>query len=155
MEEVVVFMNCLNIGALTRLSEQAGDNLWKTTSTSNLVLANGQFEPEFPVTAGKWYRFRFVFAAIEQLLRLSPVSTDGGSCVLQLVAKDGVYLATYPRLVNRIDFGPGNRADVAIKCDCTDAAACNVAFVSIQDGDVHGGTAFTLTVSLFLSLVSE
>ena len=39
----------------------------------NVVLVNGMTEPEIPLSANKWYRFRMVFAAVKQQGHSAPL----------------------------------------------------------------------------------
>ena len=62
-------------------------------SAPSLLLLNGQLEPRIRVRAGAWQRWRLLHAgSIGQL----DVTSDGGKCEFQLLAKDGVYIADFP-----------------------------------------------------------
>eukprot|EP00971_Amphidinium_carterae_P162856 3228907-Amphidinium_carterae.1 len=74
-----------------------------------------------------------VFAAVEQSLHLAVgESTNGGTCTFNLLAKDGIYLHTFPREVTTIYLYPGARADVAVSCTCT-TYPCQVTLTSSAD----------------------
>ena len=78
-----------------------------------ILLTNGRVNPIVTVVANRWYRIRLVYGAEEQALELGN-SLPG--CELQLLAKDGVYLPTAPRPIKSAFLGPGNRADLLIRC---------------------------------------
>eukprot|EP00656_Telonema_subtile_P050367 TRINITY_DN6501_c0_g2_i1.p1 TRINITY_DN6501_c0_g2~~TRINITY_DN6501_c0_g2_i1.p1 ORF type:complete len:562 (+),score=67.34 TRINITY_DN6501_c0_g2_i1:125-1810(+) len=109
---------------------QLSDNNQYTTNTSagfdpelidNVALLDGRYQPELSVTAGKWYRMRFVHAGPAFFLDLSlPADQsnddDHPRCTMQVLAKDGVYLKHAPREHRRVVLPPGGRADVALMC---------------------------------------
>ena len=43
--------------------------------------------------------------------------SESGNCEFQLLAKDGIFLSDAPRKVPDIILSPGNRADVAVRCN--------------------------------------
>ena len=105
----------------------------------NVVLINGQYQPTISLAANRWYRWRTVFAAVDAVLE--PMLTG---CELKLLAKDGIYLHQAPRDVTLGFLGPGNRADLLVRC----AAAGTYAFMSnairrrqLQRGGGGGGLA--------------
>jgi len=51
------------------------------------------------------------------------------SCELKLLAKDGIYLNTIPRDVSTVYLASGNRADLAVRCECQ-AYPCEVKWIS-------------------------
>eukprot|EP00971_Amphidinium_carterae_P091589 1813377-Amphidinium_carterae.1 len=72
-----------------------------------------------------WHRFRIVFSSVEQGMILQMTqSTGGGKCYLQLLAKDGIYLHSFPRDIEAIHLYAGSRADVAVLCTC-ESFPCN------------------------------
>lgn len=84
------------------------------------LVVNGQWKPKMTIDEGKWHRFRFVFASIEQRVEVFPEGDKFGAayCEFQLLAKDGIYLHDAPRTINRIYLVSGSRADVAVSCTC-------------------------------------
>merc|ERR1711983_436827 len=83
------------------------------TSMYWTILVNMQYIPKITLMAGKWYRMRMVMSSTMD----GVVFTAPSGCDLQLLAKDGVYLQDAPRSIKYVVIAPGNRADVAIKCD--------------------------------------
>jgi len=84
------------------------------------VVVNGQYKPKVTMEEGKWYRFRFIFAAVEQRVEIFQVAEEDNQaqCNLQLLAKDGIYLHEAPRQIGKVFLASGGRADVAVQCRC-------------------------------------
>lgn len=92
-------------------------NFEKTNASSNaedLMLVNMQFMPVVEMEVDKWYRWRMGMSSIEKTLGFI---SDTDACEFQLLAKDGVFLNDAPRAVDMIILSPGNRAEVAVKCN--------------------------------------
>jgi FtsP/CotA-like multicopper oxidase with cupredoxin domain len=146
MPEHIMVLAMLNMPTLMKLLRQGHDQLVQTDDVSNYVYVNGQVEPEKTVGHGQWNRFRLLFAAVQQTIRLVPQSDDA-SCEMQLLAKDGIYLTEFPRTVETISMFPGARSDFAIRCQCHDTSQteCSVRFVSLDpdqaDTEGNAGTA--------------
>lgn len=151
MEERIIFIHCLNLQVLQGLARMAQDQMLQISSGDLLTMVNGQMSqasPTVTLTAGTWYRFRILLVSLGELLRLQPVSTDGGACEMQLLAKDGVYLEVTPRAVAQLEMGPGNRADVAVRCTCSGAGGCSANFQSLSTGNdgVFSGSVFHVAI---------
>lgn len=73
-----------------------------------------QTSPVMDIVAGQWYRWRICYSS---LLTTAEFTLSDSSCEMQLLAKDGAYLPTFPRLVQHLPLYPGARADVAVRCD--------------------------------------
>eukprot|EP00931_Biecheleriopsis_adriatica_P055184 TRINITY_DN3256_c0_g1_i5.p1 TRINITY_DN3256_c0_g1~~TRINITY_DN3256_c0_g1_i5.p1 ORF type:complete len:635 (+),score=115.07 TRINITY_DN3256_c0_g1_i5:68-1906(+) len=128
--------------ASSDILENAADTATGAGKDTNVFLVNGQLDTTISVNSGTWYRFRMVYAAVEQQLQLS-VSGDG-TCDLKLMAKDGVYLDSIPRDITTIYLFPGARADVAVSCTCTTypcTAMLGSAGRRLQRGGGGGGPA--------------
>eukprot|EP00405_Crypthecodinium_cohnii_P028284 CAMPEP_0206506760 /NCGR_PEP_ID=MMETSP0324_2-20121206/57024_1 /ASSEMBLY_ACC=CAM_ASM_000836 /TAXON_ID=2866 /ORGANISM="Crypthecodinium cohnii, Strain Seligo" /LENGTH=707 /DNA_ID=CAMNT_0053996685 /DNA_START=46 /DNA_END=2169 /DNA_ORIENTATION=- len=85
------------------------------------VAINGQWLPKITVEEGKWYRMRFVLAAIEYFVEVyesDNTQAKHGRCEFQLLSKDGVFLHEAPRVVSKLHLISGSRADVAMRCGC-------------------------------------
>ena len=127
MPEVELIMQNLNLHEHLRqaaresefyLTWQEGDGLNTTNVTStitDLMLVNMQFVPKIEMQAGKWYRWRMVLSSYFDSLAMRFDEED--DCEFQLLAKDGIYLTDAPRTVPGIILSPGNRADVAVRCN--------------------------------------
>jgi FtsP/CotA-like multicopper oxidase with cupredoxin domain len=117
MEERVMMWTVLDLSTLAAVQGLFNDALWTVggsgDAAATIMLVNGQSRPEVAVEAGKWYRWRMVFSALgsASVLSFAPGS-DGATCELQLLAKDGVYLPLAPRAIDRVHLYPGARADV-------------------------------------------
>lgn len=89
------------------------------------VLVGGKLEPSIPIFAGKWYRFRFLYASIEMTMEIFNGAGDA-VCNYELIAKDGVYLHHAPRHLTprtsakpgTFHFAAGSRADIMTYCYC-------------------------------------
>lgn len=82
------------------------------SATGNLFLVNGLYNPEVSIEAGRWTRVRIVYAAISHQIYFGLPD----ECEMKLLAKDGVYLPLAPRNVSFAFLGPGNRADLLVRC---------------------------------------
>jgi len=86
---------------------------------TNVFLVNGHLGPQMTMSSHTWHRFRMVYAAVEQSLNLGVTdTTNGGDCSFELMAKDGVYLHSFPRAISTVHLFPGARSDVAVACTC-------------------------------------
>jgi len=84
------------------------------TNETDFILVNMQYVPQVTMKAGTWYRWRILLASVSARLVMAP--EEGKGCEVQLLAKDGIYLADAPRPVSDIFLAAGNRADVAVRC---------------------------------------
>jgi len=125
MPEKIMFVSGHNLQTLQTIATSSQSNLWTTAvadaGTAGLdtlaFMVNGQTGPTLTMNSHTWYRWRMVYAAVEAALVIS-VSGDA-TCTMNLIAKDGVYLHSFPRAITKIYLYPGSRADVAVACTCT------------------------------------
>jgi len=123
MPEVPLMLTLLDVSTLQAMQGAFNTDLWQVDGapSGGLLLANGQANPTLDVFPGVWYRFRIAYAAIVSPATFSFLgdgSDDAASgCEMQLLAKDGIYLATAPRLVTELPLFSGARADVAVRCE--------------------------------------
>lgn len=95
---------------------------WAPNIESCLLLVNGQELPKYKMQTGEWNRLRLTLGSALNYLYMfmDGVTTyDGtpvGSCEMNLLGKDGVYLPVSGREITRIVMPAGGRADVAIRC---------------------------------------
>mmetsp|Transcript_12238 Transcript_12238/g.22646 ORF Transcript_12238/g.22646 Transcript_12238/m.22646 type:complete len:629 (+) Transcript_12238:46-1932(+) len=145
MEEKVLFLSAHNLGRLQQMARESDSSLLEDAIDSaeeddlptNVFLANGQLGPQESLMSHTWYRFRMVYAAVEQSLNLQIVPLEGGAtCTMQLLAKDGVYLETMPREISTVYLFPGARSDVAMACTC-ETYPCTAMLAS--DANAPGG----------------
>jgi FtsP/CotA-like multicopper oxidase with cupredoxin domain len=118
MEEVPFFMQLADLLRVKTMASHGLDALFKPKGSQNFVVVNGQYQPTHTINEGQWYRFRMVYAAVERGARLEIDGSNGASCEMQLMAKDGVYLHEMPRKITSAAFFSGARADIAIRCSC-------------------------------------
>lgn len=94
-----------------------GDNFHITNTTTDrtdLLLVNMQYKPVVTMEAGTWYRWRMVMSsAVESMV----IRASNDNCQFQLLSKDGIFLTDAPRKVGTFFMTPGNRADIAVRCD--------------------------------------
>jgi len=103
---------------VNRIQVEFNNDLWSITGPGTpILLTNGQTAPFKPVLAGIWYRFRVLFTSIASGARLYTETESGtATCEMQLLAKDGVYLGTAPRLITNAYLTAAARADVMVRC---------------------------------------
>ena len=68
-------------------------------------------QPMITIAANRWYRLRLIFAAVDGVI--TPALS---TCEVGLLAKDGIYLHSAPRVITAGYMGPGSRADWLIRC---------------------------------------
>lgn len=114
LDDRVLVLQSLPIGKLQQVAKTAGDELFnvqKWDEDSETVLVNGALRPVLTVKPGEWQRLRLVMAGVASWAHLS-----FGDCETALLAKDGIYIADFPRFVPRVFLPPGGRADVVVRC---------------------------------------
>eukprot|EP00928_Gymnodinium_smaydae_P098139 TRINITY_DN9053_c0_g1_i1.p1 TRINITY_DN9053_c0_g1~~TRINITY_DN9053_c0_g1_i1.p1 ORF type:complete len:716 (-),score=67.20 TRINITY_DN9053_c0_g1_i1:254-2401(-) len=107
------------------------------------MLVNGQLIPKMTLRAGQWHRFRMIYASTELSCIISALELEPGNgfrCDIELLAKDGVYLRTTPREIEKIYLASGNRADIAIRCFCTGKGSCEGSLSSVPDLGLEAGS---------------
>eukprot|EP00403_Amphidinium_massartii_P039103 CAMPEP_0178435136 /NCGR_PEP_ID=MMETSP0689_2-20121128/33774_1 /TAXON_ID=160604 /ORGANISM="Amphidinium massartii, Strain CS-259" /LENGTH=687 /DNA_ID=CAMNT_0020057203 /DNA_START=33 /DNA_END=2096 /DNA_ORIENTATION=+ len=128
MPEKVMMISGHNLQTLETMADAASSGLLQDAVSlasnaglpTNLFLVNGQIGPTLTMPSHTWHRFRMVYAAVEQSINFEVTGSDnGGACQFQLLAKDGVYLPTFPRSITYAALFPGARADIAVSCTCT------------------------------------
>jgi len=129
-KEFWMMVTVVNGGVLTEYSRVGGDGLklydnevaktFASTYDLGLIFVNQVAVPFVDLEAGEWYRFRMVFASVEQQLGIKLEAEDVAICEMQLLAKDGIYLNEIPRKITYIHMAAGNRADFAMQCHCGD-----------------------------------
>mmetsp|Transcript_18987 Transcript_18987/g.40036 ORF Transcript_18987/g.40036 Transcript_18987/m.40036 type:complete len:694 (+) Transcript_18987:35-2116(+) len=154
----------LESGGLREWSSESDDLLsdWKTygfaetnkvinVDDSNVFLPNFQYQPKVQMAAGKWYRFRMVMSVTEASLVMG--FEDGADCEMKLLAKDGIYVKNSdrhyaPRDISAIFLSPGNRADVAIRCNTAEVDVDMIQLARTDPGnDISAGTDFDPVLS--------
>jgi FtsP/CotA-like multicopper oxidase with cupredoxin domain len=63
---------------------------------------------------GEWQRWRVVFGS--WLFLPLKLTISGDDCEMQLLAKDGVYIEDFPRLITNAPIPTGGRADIMVRC---------------------------------------
>jgi len=90
------------------------------------VTINGKYQPITSIRAGVWERWRFLYAGWQDLpMEFGMTLGNGADCEFYLLAKDGMYIADYPRgpMVSdtmKIPMPPGGRADFMVRCNKVD-----------------------------------
>lgn len=111
MEDRVLVLQNLPIALLKKAAATSGDELFKSAFTDDVWLVNGAPEPVLSVQPMVWYRLRLIMAGVSSWLNL-----DFGGCEVVLLAKDGIYINDFPRLINHVSLPPGGRADLVLRC---------------------------------------
>jgi len=132
-ERHVIFQVVGNLKSIIKMSEEGQVSVWEDVyeksgmnEGSYFFLVNGQYKPMTELHSGKWYRFRMAFVGTDSNFFKADISGDNtGRCEWKLLAKDGIYLDTIPRNVSRVYLASGNRADMAVRCEC-DQYPCEV-----------------------------
>eukprot|EP01063_Lacrimia_lanifica_P034286 TRINITY_DN630_c0_g1_i1.p1 TRINITY_DN630_c0_g1~~TRINITY_DN630_c0_g1_i1.p1 ORF type:complete len:847 (+),score=293.94 TRINITY_DN630_c0_g1_i1:62-2542(+) len=99
----------------------AGDG-WTESGASGVqpgvgyLTVNGQYQPTATVEQGQWTRVRMVYSSIGAAVEFSLRNVNGAGCEWQLLAKDGIFVDDAPRALNTVFMGPGNRAEVVVRC---------------------------------------
>jgi len=90
------------------------------------VTVNGKYQPITEIKAGQWERWRFLYAGWQDLPLEFGINANGeneAECEFYLLAKDGIYLADYPRgpmlsaESKSLPIPPGGRADLMVRCN--------------------------------------
>merc|ERR1712118_511599 len=87
----------------------------------DFTLINEQLRPIIELEQNVYQRWRFGALSSKRYLNLvitQDLDTLAASenCDLQLIAKDGIYLNSAPRLISSVILASGNRADVMVRC---------------------------------------
>jgi FtsP/CotA-like multicopper oxidase with cupredoxin domain len=147
MPEVVLVMTMINaadssndvmigVWGQPALEKMAEGDLWtypngqQVNLGSQVVLINGQYKPSLAVQSGTWYRLRMVYGAVWSVTTARILSMHGGSCEMQMLAKDGIWLNEIPREISAAYFASGNRVDIAMRCTCMGKKTCSTAMAS-------------------------
>jgi FtsP/CotA-like multicopper oxidase with cupredoxin domain len=102
--EFTLLMQSVNLDELSEIAAESGSNLRFPATPANLLLVNGQTAPKITIRPNTWVRLRMGMASIEQYIS---AAFDVAGCELQLIAKDGVYLHSLPRTIQRITICQG------------------------------------------------
>ena len=86
--------------------------------TDKFSLVNGQYQPTITMKPGEWQRWRIIWADWDAGI-LNAHFGDSAPCEMQLLAKDGIYIQDYPRLITSALVPHGGRADVMVRCSAT------------------------------------
>lgn len=119
MADQVFVVQDLTASKLKFAAKASHDNLFKAerwSSQDEFLLVNGAPLPVVSAQPGEWQRWRLVMAGMSRYLNLG-----FGSCEAALLAKDGVYIADFPRFVPRVSIPPGGRADLVVRCPAAPA----------------------------------
>jgi len=99
---------------------EGGDSIGR-----RFVTINGQYQPITEIQAGKWERWRILYAGWQDLPLEFTTTPEGNTsdCEFWLLAKDGIYLSDYPRGPmletggKPLPIPPGGRADFMVRCN--------------------------------------
>ena len=146
--EVLFIAHYWHLNELSNVVSASGD----TVLTHNIagqafrefVTVNGQYQPVINIDAGEWIRLRIIWANFRQ----GDLDLGLPSCDMYLLAKDGVYIQDFPRLITDAAVVPGGRADIMIRCPNPDTT---YSFTGIVDGIASIQTSSTAVTSSALA----
>jgi len=169
-EHVLVFQDW-DINEALQTARHAGDALLMKSFSQieggesigqRFVTVNGKYQPITDISAGKWERWRILYAGWQDLpLQFGIMSEENGAgCEFYLLAKDGIYLSDYPRGPMMSTGGksmpipPGGRADFMVRCNKAGGTTRfealsrrNVLIVNcVEDDDANSTTPASLDV---------
>ncbi len=124
-----IFLQEISPEVLNFVAADSLDPVWETTADKAFFLINGcDSKFTLDITPGVWTRVNVLFQGTDLsiILNFFGNNLDHG-CEIGVLAKDGVYLETVPRMLNPgypgLHFTISSRADVVIKCPAKGGAA--------------------------------
>lgn len=122
-KEIILFVQLMSLNLLESIAEEIGDTKMvigggtdPTVSQRDYRMINGQFQPVLDMRPGEWQRWRIVYGGwLRDPLDFEIVSN--GVCEMQLLAKDGIYINDYPRVIEYAPIPTGGRADIMVRCE--------------------------------------
>eukprot|EP00732_Lithocolla_globosa_P000121 Lithocolla_globosa_v1_NODE_23_length_9337_cov_35.312756.p2 type:complete len:684 gc:universal NODE_23_length_9337_cov_35.312756:2147-96(-) len=120
MEEVIIIAHHMFLSFYDQVATASEDKLFKypdAIDDADYFTLNGMYHPVINLEDGVYKRFRIVNAGFSYRsgLRLT-FENPYVNCDIAVLAKDGVYLRKYPRYVQEIVLGAGQRVDIAVRC---------------------------------------
>ncbi len=108
---------------LNVVAGDSDDPVWETSAVASFFLLNGcdSSSLTFSINPGTWTRVNTLFQGTDKEVVFYLVGSDPNhGCEIGLLAKDGVYLETVPRMLDPaypgLHLSISSRADVVIKC---------------------------------------
>lgn len=151
MPEIHLVIQKINAAASLPTATISGDELFETTATQKHILINGCTDYTTDIVANTWTKIRmaFVGTAYPAVMEILPPA-GSAACKARLLAKDGVYLSTVPRVLDdpRFFFSVGSRVDVAIYCTEPGAHVINM-------DQIRGGETLAQTNVGTLNVISS
>jgi suppressor of ftsI len=121
MPSAIIVMTDMNPQQMESNALNSGDKLFTTTAEESHLLINGCIAAGFvfPVNQGKWTRLRMVHTGSSgALLEIRPQAGQL-ACQASLLALDGIYLSSAPRLLSepKAVFATASRVDLLVRCE--------------------------------------
>jgi FtsP/CotA-like multicopper oxidase with cupredoxin domain len=117
-KDVLLFVQDMDLKTLAATAESSGDEKLVITpdpsTAASFRIVNGQHQPELTMQPGEWQRWRVVMGG--WLKNPLGLYIDEATCEMQLLAKDGVYIEDFPRLITNAPIPTGGRADIMVRC---------------------------------------
>jgi len=124
--EILLVVSQMYFGAMEKIANTSGDKLFTSSNPEGkFLLLNGMVLPVIRIEAQRWIRLRIVYAAWNggDLGFSIQQGKSNNGCKMYLLAKDGIYINDYPRLINNasLPIPLGGRADVMLRCPNPDS----------------------------------
>lgn len=164
-EEKVLIFQDWDIPIARSIARKAGDGTFAKNLDlivggeeygQRFITINGMYQPTLTVVQGVWQRWRMLYAGWQDLPLDFKRTTNEAGCEFMLLAKDGIFITDFPRVINgAIPIPPGGRADFMVRCDhvgTTKFSALSretLTVVSQESGLVLEDTATSRVDSLF------
>ena len=121
-KEALVFIQEVDGQTVTDAALAARDPIYQNAVMAPYMTTNGCEAANFQlqIKTGEWTRIRMAHVTSNQGSVVDLFSNDTqGNCQVGVLAKDGIYLETIPRMIpdKKLYFTIGSRVDVVVKCD--------------------------------------
>lgn len=139
-EDVLLFVQLMDLPSLQQARQVSRDNMLQIQQNNGggfgneFRLVNGQYQPTLVMAPGQWQRWRVTHAGWQA----DPLDLQiqNNQCEMYLLAKDGIYIQDYPRLITVAPIPTAGRADIMVRCSTP-------GIYNVLD---YGGTLLTLDV---------
>lgn len=118
-EEVLMLMQDFDLRQTEDVAEDMGDRkfayAWEAGGREERVrLVNGQYRPVVSARPNQWMRWRVIYAGHDSMAL--DIRIRSNRCEMVLLAKDGIYIQDFPRIITLAPIPTGGRADLMVRC---------------------------------------